>query len=78
MHYFNLERYIDELVDENIIKHNKFMPGTSLQVKSPNIIYDLPDERSAIIILAWQYFDQISNKLRNNGYKGKIIKPVLP
>ena len=78
LHYFQLEQYIDELVDENSIKHNKFMPGTNLQVKNPEIIYNEANKESVVVILAWQYFEQISNKLRSKGYEGRIIKPVLP
>lgn len=78
LHYFQLEQFIDILVDENSIKHLKFMPGTNLQVKNPEIIYDKTGDKSAVVVLAWQYFDQISNKLRSKGYKGKIIRPVLP
>jgi hypothetical protein len=79
VHYFELEEYIDELVDENILKQSKYMPGTKLQVKDPGIIYDKNEHDDAVVvILAWQYFDQIAQKLRDNGFRGNIIKPILP
>ena len=74
--HFGLEKYLDYLVDENTDKHGLYMPGTSLQVKDCGVLYK---ERNVIIlILAWQYFDLIREKLISNGFEGQILKPMLP
>ena len=53
------------------------MPGTSLKVfPTSNIACE--KGRTAVVILAWQYFEQIYLKLRNSGFKGEIVRPILP
>tara|TARA_B100002019_G_scaffold180810_1_gene156113 strand:- start:4301 stop:5506 length:1206 start_codon:yes stop_codon:yes gene_type:complete len=74
--HFGLEKYLDYLVDENIDKHGLYMPGTSLQVKDCGVIYK--EKNLIILILAWQYFDLIREKLISNGFEGQILKPMLP
>ena len=72
----DLEIYLDHLVDENKDKHGLYMPGTSLMVHKTETLYDL--KKAVVIILAWQYFDLIREKLIKNKFKGKIIRPILP
>ena len=74
--HFDLEQYLDYLVDENTDKHGLFMPGTSLEVKDCSGLYR--DKNVVILVLAWQYFDLIREKLIRNGFKGQILKPILP
>ena len=72
----DLTKYLDFLVDENEAKHGLYMPGTSLEVHKTEKLYN--SENSITLILAWQYFDLIREKLINNKYRGKIIRPILP
>tara|TARA_Y100001968_G_scaffold333701_1_gene398488 strand:+ start:2564 stop:3757 length:1194 start_codon:yes stop_codon:yes gene_type:complete len=76
VHSFEISKHIDFLVDENLNKQGKFMPGTSLQVNSVKKIKECP--KSIVVVLAWQYYDQIRNKLILDNYEGPIVKPVLP
>ena len=76
VHEFELSLCLDFLFDENKLKHGRYMPGTSLIVDDAKNIY--LKKNTAVIILAWQYFDKIRGKLLENGFKGPIIKPVLP
>ena len=78
VHQFNLCHMIDVLVDENPNKHGLFMPGTSIKVFSPNIIYENLSDKFVVVVLAWQYFSVIRDKLLQHGVKSPIIKPVLP
>ena len=77
VHTLGLETYIDFLVDQNIDKHGFYMPGTSLQVFDTQSIFKSSSNKVAII-LAWQYYDQIRTFLLENGFKGTIIRPILP
>ena len=54
----------------------KFMPGTSLKVENPTDYLKKPD--ICFVVLAWQYYEQIAEKLNKRGFEGIIIKPVLP
>lgn len=76
VHEFELFSQIDFLFDENNLKFGRYMPGTRLIVEDAKSIY--LKKNIAVIILAWQYFDKIREKLLENGFKGPIIKPVLP
>ena len=76
VHEFELSSQIDFLFDENNLKFGRYMPGTRLIVEDAKNIY--LKKNIAVIILAWQYFDKIREKLLENGFKGPIIKPVLP
>jgi len=78
IHHFDIISEVDYLVDENKLKHGRFMPGTNLKVHAPNHIIADKNQKVMVVILAWQYFDQIAAKLRRNGFTGPIIKPVLP
>ena len=73
VHHFELSDKLDWLVDENSNKLNKYMPGTKLEVREVSY-----DTRYVYVILAWQYFNQIRTKLRNAGFEGRILKPILP
>jgi hypothetical protein len=78
IHHFDIIGDIDYLVDENRLKHGRYMPGTKLRVHEPNKVLEDKVQNKAVIVLAWQYYDQIAIKLRKNGFRGPIIKPVLP
>ena len=76
VHQFELQNLLDGLVDENPNKQMKFMPGTSLKVENPTDYLKKPD--ICFVVLAWQYYEQIAEKLNKRGFEGIIIKPVLP
>jgi SAM-dependent methyltransferase len=61
---------IDYIVDESPTRYNKFAPGSHISVVPPQKHYDA----DYILILAWNYKDQIMKKLA--GYKGKFIIPL--
>ena len=76
VHLFDLQDKLDLIVDENPRKHHLYMPGTSYKVQDPNHV-NLQD--CLIIVLAWQYYSEIKNKLVLKGVPSEnIIKPILP
>jgi len=77
VHHFQLASKLDFLVDENKKKQGLFMPGTDLLVYRPECI-NLHNKSFVVVVLAWQYFEQIRRKLIRSGFTGMIIKPVLP
>lgn len=81
VHKFELQEYIDYIVDENKAKTGLYMPGTDLQVHSLEDIADNKelDKNCLIVVLAWQYFKLIKAKLIKIGFSSEnIVKPVLP
>lgn len=73
VHSFGLAPILDFLVDENSLKHNRYMPGTDLEVKPLTALKN----DAVIVVLAHQYFKPIELKLRKLSFDGEIINPML-
>jgi SAM-dependent methyltransferase len=62
------------IVDETPEKKNKFSPGTGIKIVSMNRLkIDPPDY---LVILSWNFSDEIIKKCVDFGYKGKFIIPI--
>ena len=77
VHDFNLKDTFSGIVDDNCIKHGLYMPGTSYKVQPVDALLSADPSSTAVVILAWQYYSHIYNKLRKAGFTGLIIKPTL-
>ena len=65
---------IDFIVDETPEKIGKYSPGNGLPIVDMNFfIANMPDY---LIILAWNFADEIMAKCKAAGYKGKFIIPI--
>lgn len=72
LHYFNLSNSIDYVYDDNPLKQNLYAPGTMIRIQPTSDIYKQnPD---VLIVLAWNFADDLINKHKN--YKGKFIIPL--
>lgn len=58
LNYFSLDNsYIDYIVEDNSLKHNKIIPGVRIPIYSKDMINrDKPD---IIIVMAWNFFEEI-------------------
>lgn len=66
--------YIDYVVEDNPLKQGKFTPGSHIPVLSPKML----DEKKPdyILILAWNFADEILSKTRK--YKQEGVKFIIP
>lgn len=65
---------IDFIADETPSKIGKFSPGTGIPiVNKQEILKSNPDY---IVILSWNFSDEIIDKIRRMGFNGKFIIPV--
>ncbi|MGD0576781.1 MAG: class I SAM-dependent methyltransferase, partial [Candidatus Staskawiczbacteria bacterium] len=66
---------ISVIADQNPLKKGRFTAGTHIPIVSPEeMIKKNPD---TIVILAWNFADEISDTLRNKfNYKGRILIPL--
>lgn len=59
------------IVDDTFAKQGKFIPGTGMKVQTRQFF--LADDPDNIVILAHNFAGYITQSLRNDGYKGRII-----
>ena len=76
LHPFDLNKYVNLIVDDNPLKHGLFSPGFHIPVKKTN--YLLKKNYKNILILAWQHQDAIINKHHNLLKKGMQFIVPLP
>lgn len=56
---------LDAVVDDNPLKQGLYCPGTTIPVVSSDYIRQIPkDEPTLFIPLAWNFYDEISHKIR--------------
>ncbi len=56
------------------LKIGKYMPGTIIPVLEEQELYKIQPEYA--LILSWHIADELINKIRKNGYRGKFIVPL--
>ena len=62
------------IFDKNNLKHNLYTPGSKIKIISP-----LPKairKTKSLIILSWNFYDEIFKFLKKVKYRGTIIKPL--
>ena len=66
--FFGITNQLDYIVEDNKLKHNKFIPGVKIPIFSKKKI---KDKDSTILVLAWNFFEEI--KKNNNSLGKKFI-----
>ena len=62
------------VADQNPLKHNLYTPGTDVLIVSPEEA--LKQNPDTVVILAWNFKDEIIEDLREKGFKGNVIIPL--
>lgn len=65
---------IDYIVDETPEKIGKYSPGTGIPIVSVYSLISTPPDY--LLILSWNFKDEIMEKCRKVGYKGRFIIPI--
>ena len=60
LNFFGISEEIDFIVEDNNLKHNKFVPGVKIKIKEKSHI---KNKKNTILVLAWNFFEEIK---RNN------------
>ena len=66
LNFFGISKEIDFIVEDNKLKHNKFIPGIKIPIKSKSKIFN---KKNTLLILAWNFYDDIkknNSELSNN------------
>lgn len=77
LNYYRIDsNLIDIFVDDSKFKHNKYIPGTGIEIVGTN---DLANWKTVklVVVFAWNFLPQIEENLKKLGFKGKIITPFI-
>ena len=56
LNFFGISKEIDFIVEDNSLKHNKFVPGVNIPIKKKTFI---KNKKNTILVLAWNFFSDI-------------------
>ena len=59
LNFFGISKEIDYIVEDNKLKHGKFLPGMKIPIVSKSHIKDKPDYA---LVLAWNFINEIKRK----------------
>ena len=68
LNFFGISNEIDFIVEDNKLKHNKFIPGVQIPIKNKSKI---KNKNNTLIVLAWNFFQDI--KKNNLSLSDNII-----
>ena len=73
LNFFGISNEIECIVEDNKLKHGKFLPGMNILITSKTKIKKKPDYA---LVLAWNFFDEIKKKNSDLAHKFISIKDL--
>ena len=73
LNFFGISEEIDFIVEDNKLKHNKYVPGVNIPIYSKNKI---KNNKSPILVLAWNFYSEIKKNNKNLTNKFINIKSL--
>ena len=68
LNFFGISKEIDFIVEDNKLKHNKFIPGVKIPIKNK---LQIKNKKNTLIVLAWNFYKDI--KKNNSSLSENII-----
>jgi nucleoside-diphosphate-sugar epimerase/2-polyprenyl-3-methyl-5-hydroxy-6-metoxy-1,4-benzoquinol methylase len=68
LNFFGISHQIDFIIEDNKLKHEKFIPGVLIPIRNKK---NLKDKNALILVLAWNFFNEI--KKNNSDLSNKFI-----
>ena len=68
LNFFGISREIDYIIEDNKLKHNKFIPGVQIPIKNKKSV---KNKNNILLVLAWNFFKDI--KKNNSNLSENII-----
>ena len=62
LNFFGISDEIDYIVEDNKLKHNKFIPGVKIPIKNKSKI---KDKDNTLVVLAWNFYKDIKKNNEN-------------
>ena len=69
-------KHISVVIDKNPLKHGLLTAGSNIPIVSYEEGLSYIEKSNIILLLAWNFKDEIIKELRLSGYKGKFIIPL--
>ena len=66
--FFWISNEIDFIIEDNNLKHGKYIPGVKIPIFNKSKIQD---KNNTILVLAWNFFNEIKSK------QGLILQKIL-
>jgi hypothetical protein len=66
LNFFGISNEINFIVEDNKLKHNKFLPGVKIPIKNK---LQIKDKNNTLLVLAWNFYNDIkknNSQLSNN------------
>ena len=73
LNFFGINNQIDFIVEDNKLKHNKYVPGVKIPISSK---IKIKNKLPIILVLAWNFFDDIKKNNQNLSKKFVNIKDL--
>ena len=70
INYFGIKKFFDYVIEDNHLKHDKYIPGTKIKIISKKKITKKID---CLVVLAWNFFEEIK---KNNKSISKNILSI--
>ncbi len=68
LNFFGISKEIDFIVEDNKLKHNKFIPGVKIPIKNKS---EIKNKKNALLVLAWNFFEDI--KVNNSDLSDNFV-----
>ena len=67
LNFFGISKEIDFIVEDNELKHNKFVPGVKIPIKDKS---QIKNKKNILLVLAWNFYNDIkkNNKDLSNNF----------
>ena len=62
LNFFGITEEIDFIVEDNKLKHNKFIPGVKIPIKNKSSV---KDKKNTLLVLAWNFYNDIKKNNAN-------------
>ena len=62
LNFFGISGEIDFIVEDNKLKHNKFIPGVKIPIKDKSFI---KNKNNTLLVLAWNFYNDIKKNNLN-------------
>ena len=73
LNFFGISEQISYVIEDNKLKHNKFIPGVLIPIKDKK---NLKDKNVLILVLAWNFYNEIKKNNSNLSTKFVNIKDL--